>query len=378
MKPLMTLTQEIFECPTAPFREGWVLEKIRLELMRLRVPYVEDKFGNIISGVKTLKGLSQKTSMVGLIAHTDHPGFHLTEQVAKNTWKARWLGGGPGHHMKGSWVRIHHPLLPDQSIRGKIVKSQGLGKDKRGCDWIWIQVKESQSDFLDTQCFGQFDYPGFYLRGKRIFTRAADDLAGLVTILATYERLPRPLRKHLLGIFTRAEEVGFRGALGVLYQKYLPRQGRYISLEASRTLPGARLGKGPVIRLGDRRSLFDSSTIWYLDRASQELQKQKKLRFQRRIMDGGTCEATPFNLHGLKTAGLAVPLGNYHNQGKNKPGPEYIDTRDLQAQVELCCEFLKQFLNQKDPDLQLDKTLLEGFKKDLKYFNQKFPFMARK
>ena len=40
-------------------------------------------------------------------------------------------------------------------------------------------------------------------------------------ILSTLARLKLREKKHMLGIFTRAEEVGFRGTLGVIYEKLL-------------------------------------------------------------------------------------------------------------------------------------------------------------
>src|SRR5439155_1273907 len=102
--------------------------------------------------------------------------------------------------------------------------------------------------------------------------------------------------------------VGFRGALGIIYGKVFGSQSSVISLEASRQLPGARIGQGPVIRLGDKRTLFDSAVTSRLDLAAAHLQKRnKKFAVQRRIMNGGTCEATPFNLHGTPASGLAVP-----------------------------------------------------------------------
>lgn len=36
-------------------------------------------------------------------------------------------------------------------------------------------------------------------------------------------------------------------------------------------------------------------------------------RHQRRIMDGGACEAMAATVFGIPAIGLSVPLGNYHN-----------------------------------------------------------------
>ncbi len=383
MKSVRDLTRDLFNCPTAPFREIWVLNHIKSELERLKVPYFCDRFGNVVAGVSSQKLLKARPRLA-LMAHTDHPGFHLIKKMG-TLWKARWHGGGPGHSMRGALVAIHHPSYPGAYLRGVIKRSQGLGSDKRGCDWIWIQPQKPHTlaqqkifENLGPDCFGAFDFPGFKQRGNRIFTRAADDLAGCATILSTFESLPKKERGHLVGIFTRAEEVGFRGALALLYHNVIPPNVLTISLEASRTLPGARLGKGPVIRLGDRRTLFDSEIISLIDDASRRLKKQDRhFSTQRRIMDGGTCEATPFNLYGRRCAGLAVPLGNYHNQGVGKPGPEYIDLRDLQANVALCSEVVKVFAKNSAPFKNFDRDLRRGFKSHLPLFKNPV-FTARR
>src|SRR5690606_40819613 len=99
--------------------------------------------------------------------------------------------------------------------------------------------------------------------------------------------------------------------------------------EASRTLPGALFGEGPVIRLGDASTLFDSNFSLFMQKQAQELKKKDKdFKFQKKIMDGGSCEATALSQFGYKTMGLAVPLKNYHNMGPKGPAPEVIHMDD--------------------------------------------------
>ena len=63
-------------------------------------------------------------------------------------------------------------------------------------------------------------------------------------------------------------------------------------------------------------------------------------------MDGGTCEATVYCAEGFKSSGLALPLGNYHNQagldrGAIKMGPERVMVNDFVAEVRLLLELAK-------------------------------------
>ncbi len=54
-------------------------------------------------------------------------------------------------------------------------------------------------------------------------------------------------------------------------------------------------------------------------------------------MAGGTCEATAFGAFGYRSAGIALPLVAYHNQGPKGVAPEEIDVRDLEHAVQLIC-----------------------------------------
>ena len=60
-------------------------------------------------------------------------------------------------------------------------------------------------------------------------------------------------------------------------------------------------------------------------------------------MDGGTREASVFCAYGFRSSGLALPLGNYHNQGfstdgKPEIGPENVHAEDFLAEVQLLTE----------------------------------------
>lgn len=371
MKSVEAVLKEVFQNPTAPYRENWVLDYVHTELKHMKVPFFYDRWGNIIAGSSNSRAL-KNSERVALMAHTDHPGFHVLGPPRKGIVKARWLGGCPPK-IRGAKIAIHIPAVPRKIIKGKIISAKLTGK-KRLFDIKLASLKGSED--IDHHCFGAFDFSAFTRRGYKIFTRAADDLAGVTIILTTLARLKPNERKNMLGIFTRAEEVGFRGALGIIYDQAIGKKNTAISLEASRQLPGARLGKGPVIRLGDKRTLFDSYSISRLDQAGAVLGKKiKNFKVQRRIMNGGTCEATPFNLHGISTSGLAVPLGNYHNERRNgTPGAEFIDLRDVHGAVKLCVEFYKQMSRNGNPLGGFVKDLAQGFKSDSHFLKARIPF----
>jgi len=123
-----------------------------------------------------------------------------------------------------------------------------------------------------------------------------------------------------------------------------------ISLETSRTLAGAVIGKGPVVRLGDRRTVFSSAPLQIL---SDLAEKHLPRRHQRRVMEGRACEASATVAWGLPTVAISLLLGNYHNQGfeggpecrgEGGPAPEFIHLDDLTGMTTLCLALMTKDL----------------------------------
>jgi endoglucanase len=188
--------------------------------------------------------------------------------------------------------------------------------------------------------FGTWDLIPFRRRGERIYTKGADDLVGCAVILCALRGLAeRGTPARLQGIFTRAEEQGFIGTLGMIRGGFLSPATRVISVETSKALPGAVLGGGPVIRLGDRTSMFHPQMALFMDHVAREMKrKEPEFVYQRRLMDGGTCEATPYQWNGHVAGGIAIPLHNYHNQGRGGIGPEAVHLGDVERTVRFLVE----------------------------------------
>jgi endoglucanase len=188
-----------------------------------------------------------------------------------------------------------------------------------------------------------WDFPGWSVRNGSIRSRCLDDLLGAAAALAALDELSRrrPRGAHVWGYFTRAEEIGLYGALAGIRARVIPRDARVLSLETSRALPWAAPGDGVIVRVGDARSLFDPRLMKVLHDAAAGLAREEPgFRFQRRLMDGGSCEATAFCAAGYRAGGLALPLVNYHNMsgldgGEPGIGPETIRVSDFGSEVRL-------------------------------------------
>ena len=139
-------------------------------------------------------------------------------------------------------------------------------------------------------------------------------------------------------LFTRAEEVGFVGALAACRLRTIPRKCFVVAVETSSELINARMGDGPILRVGDRSSVFSPAVTAYCQRVAERLVRRdiaKKGRsnrfcYQRKLMDGGSCEATAYCQLGYDATGMCLALGNYHNMDvrRGKIGSEYVNVHD--------------------------------------------------
>lgn len=363
----LLLLREILQQPAAPFREHHVAKTVSKHLHQASVPHFFDPIGNLIIGVASksdyqqlLRKKSNEPVRV-FVAHMDHPGFHGTRWLNNSSLAIKWHGGSPVKHLAGAKV-----WLADES--GQVAEGQlsnvNLLKSKMAIDTAVVRFKnltDSVTAVRASNLFGGFSFRSHsWISGKRLYTRAADDLVGVFCIVASAIDLFRRQRKNdsFIGLLTRAEEVGFVGAVRHLELGWLRAKKRPIicvSLEASRHLAGARIGEGPVVRLGDRRTPFDSGALQVL---SELALKTLPGRHQRRLMDGGACEATATTAWGLPTVGITLPLGNYHNQGldggmecpkPSGPAPEFVHLGDVSDELKLCKALMKNGLNWSDP-----------------------------
>ena len=376
------LLMALLSQPTAPFREMFVTRWVTAVLAQHAIPYFIDPIGNIVVGATSLtdyRRLLRETSSEPLrvfIAHMDHPGFHGVRWLAPTVLQIRWHGGSPTKLLRGSRVWLTTAAgWTGEGVLGNIKlhpKGYAIGTAE-------VQVKASlrmDGRPAAKQLFGGFQFrKPVWKSGSKLYTQAADDLVGVFCIVATalevFGKRRQQQRPPFIGLLTRAEEVGLVGAVGHLEAGYLQAARRpvvCVSLEASRTLPGAVVGKGPIVRLGDRRTPFQADYLQVLtELAESVLPKQH----QRRIMDGGSCEGSAAMAYGLPTIALAVPLGNYHNQGLeggpdcrgvNGPAPEFVHIEDIEGQRQLCVALMTAQLPWNRPWHKVKSRLQENYR----------------
>ena len=319
--------------PTVPYHERRALTAIAAELTRLGLPVTHDEYGQV--STRITRGEPKRA--VAFVAHTDHPGF---EVIAANgsEGSVRVLGG-------------LRPRLFKEPVGVLIYDDEGGGPTRGTLTDFTLEVDVDQNALgrclisadreLAVGQWAVLDLPAFERSGDELRLRAADDLAGCALVVSTLALLrdePRAFDVH--AVFTRAEETGLFGARIVAEDGALPLDTLVISVEASNAT-FAPAGSGAVVRAGDLHNTFSNQAERYLRVAQERLRDaDPPVRTQRRLLAGGTCEASAFVRLGWAATGIALPNVNYHNapDGADHFAPEIVRLSDLLSGIALLAE----------------------------------------
>lgn len=332
--------RELLSVPTAPYFEDgelgvierFVREREGLELRR-------DEHHNLIVAWNGVRKPRAKQRTLAFSAHLDHPGFRYEGKRA-GKHRATFLGGVPARYMAGAAVRFFAPGGTQALATARVERVVQESDAGLACELEAFEGRAAR------EMFGVFDLPDGVLRGTRLHARVCDDLMGAAAILALLDELVRTgSEQPCLGIFTRAEETGFVGCLGLVQSRALPADLDVVGLECSPRRAAAKVGHGPVIRVGDRRSVFDPYLTHHLQRAAESLSARvAAFVAQRALMDGGSCESTAYNAFGVRAGAACLALGNYHNCGPNGAvAAEYVDWNDFEGLVALLLEAARSY-----------------------------------
>ncbi len=322
----LELAERLMRQPAVAYQESLVWTVVEAVCEEHGLSCGTDRWGNRHVRYNTA---GRRRPMV-LAAHMDHPGFEIVKEIGNGRWHARFLGGvGDPWFKRGVPVRLH-----PGNLKAKLGRRPGKAKEFE----LKASARGTYAGGSLPPRFAVWDLESFAVRRGKIHGRACDDLIGVAAILATLIELKRRRAKvHVIGLITRAEEVGFQGALAAVADGLVPKNALAISLETSREMPPVKMGQGVILRVGDRASIFGSKATRFLAEVAADVQKSDKaFRCQRALMSGGTCEGSVFQEYGLETAALCVALGNYHNCGaEHRIKAEHVSAQDAQSMVDL-------------------------------------------
>jgi endoglucanase len=324
---------ELTGLPTGAGLESRVIEWIESWAKRRKtVTLTRDAFGNLT--IKRKGARSKKP--IYFTAHLDHPAFAVTEILDHGkTIQAEFRGGVHDDYFKGTPVVLH--LQDKEPVPGKVVS---LDRKRSG---QLMQLVTIELDRITPVLPGDlvtWALPKPKIVKRRLHTPACDDLAAVAAAICAYERLLKDTKSmgDVRLLFTLAEEVGFIGAIGAAKAGSVPKDSTLVCLENSKSMAESPIGDGPIIRVGDRISIFDPELTARLVAVAEAVAKEdKQFKYQRKLMPGGACEATAFRAYGYLSSCICLPLGNYHNmdEAKKKIAPESISVDDYHQLVQL-------------------------------------------
>jgi len=319
------ILRDVLTLPTAPFREQAVVDYIRRFAADHGLKFSQDGGGNVLVRYRRGRGGAKWV----FTAHMDHPGFVAVRRRGRTLW-AEFRGGVGLEYFKGARARF---FAPDGEIGAVVESARATGRRS----WLAVRLKLDALADVPAGTVGMWDFPGMRIRRGRVSARGCDDQVGVAAVLCAMRRLVRQgVDADVTGLLTRAEEVGFVGALAACRQRSIPLRTPVIGLETSLAQPQAPLGGGVVIRVGDAMRTFDPSLTAHITAVAARAAGQGELTYCRCLMPGGTCESTAYQAYGYRAAALCVPLGNYHNRGPNtKIAPEQIHLDDFASLVSL-------------------------------------------
>ncbi|HET8569310.1 MAG TPA: M20/M25/M40 family metallo-hydrolase [Candidatus Limnocylindria bacterium] len=326
---VLGVLERVGSAPTAPYHERYALDAIEAELRALGIDATRDRYGQV--GARVARGGAARALV--LVAHTDHPGFHVVAADGREG-RVRVSGG----FRERTLVRPI-PVLVHDDEGGAPVRAtiDGYVRDLDEAENSPGHARITASGPLREGQWAVPDLPGLEVRGDELHMRAADDLAGCALAVLTLAALREEARPHdVHALFTRAEETGLFGARLAAEDGGIPRDAYVVSIEASNAVY-APPGAGIVVRVGDLHNTFSNEAERYL-RVAQERLAARGIPTQRRLLPGGTCEASAFVRLGWVATAVALPNTNYHNDGPGGIAPEVVRLTDLVSGIALLAE----------------------------------------
>ncbi len=356
----LNVLKSLLSVPTAPFHEEAVVEQVRRWAEKRGADFRRDKAGNVF--VHYRRGRPRGDSRWVFAAHMDHPGFVVRRGRRRSVW-ADFFGNVGREYFPGGRVRLFAP-------GGEVLATVRSVRRSKDSPALSCRLELDSPADVPPETVGMWDLPAMRIRGKRLISRACDDVVGAAAIVcAMDEIISRKIDADVTALLTRAEEAGLVGAVAACETGSIPNDAMIVSVETSKAMPKARLGDGVVVRVGDAVRTFDPVLTRFVSRVARAVERRdRNFRFVRQLMPGGTCESTVYALWDHVTTGLCLPLANYHNQGPNgRIAAEQVNTDDFDALVKLMVALPDEKRGPRDTDQALKKIFRQVLKTRRKY-----------
>lgn len=352
---------EVTSIPSAAGREQRVVAWLeRFVAERPAWSMSKDPAGNLVVERANSTSHSASSRPIFITAHLDHPAFVIERVISPSVFEVSFRGGVMDEYFQSARVVAYDNT--DQQHRGVLTGTMpGPDNGQAGPFKHYLFELDRATDALNIGDVAVWDLGPAQVINNQMHTLACDDLSAVAAMACLLDVLQHvEPTQDVRFLFTRAEEVGFIGAIATIRHGTMPKNSRVIALENSRAFPESPIHGGPIVRVGDRMSVFSPvltdaiakraeeiagapSTVT----ASQKLSNLPQWKWQRKLMAGGACEASVYFNAGYEATCVCLPLGNYHNMADlaavqantnttpPKVGREFIGIDDYHALIDL-------------------------------------------
>jgi endoglucanase len=330
---------ELTAIPTAAGQEHRVIDWIeRWATNQKGITLTRDRFGNLL--LKQNRSSSKKP--IYITAHLDHPAFVVRRQIDEQHLEMEFRGGVNDKYFVGANVEVF-----DNEDNGYAGTIQSLKARAKPFKRVVVKLKRPVVGILFKGDVARWRLGRPVVKNGLLHAPACDDLGGVAAAISALSVI-KGMRGlgHVCVLLTLAEEIGLVGAIAAAKHGTIQKSSRLLCLETSRSFPESPIGDGPILRVGDRTSVFAPELTNSIAEIMNMYQAvHKKFKWQRKLMPGGTCESTAFCEFGFLSTCLCLPLGNYHNMHDidgvihkkkvAKIAPEIISVDDFHGLVKM-------------------------------------------
>ena len=313
-----SLLTRLTEAPGISGREEKVREMVGKRLSHIGAESRTDAMGNLIAHIPG------NGPRVALIAHMDEIGFMVSKIEKDGFIRVMPVGGVDQQVFWAQKVMVHgRQDLPGVvgSVPPHLLKNSD-GSDKK----YGLPIEEGFIDLgLPPQVVRDLTAIGdpvtyatrSWENETSFFAKALDDRVGLFIMLESIERVKR-IDCDLFVIASTQEEYGLRGAGPAVHavapQIAIALEGTVASDTPNVKLPSNTVptvqGKGPEIRMTDKRMISDRKLVDYLVRLAME----EKIPHQVVVKNTGATDAAAGQISavGAKACAVSVPTRYIH------------------------------------------------------------------
>lgn len=288
--------------------EGLIRKLIGKHLAGLVDEVRTDRLGNLIA-VKRPSAKSGQGKRIMLAAHMDEIGVMVTHVDAQGFCRFTTIGGVLTNTLIGSRVQFANGVEGAFGMEGSPISRERPTPQKLFLD-VGASTKEDAGVQIgDTAVFRS----SFGAVGDRLFAANLDDRIGCAVLIQTLREL-ESTPHEVLAVFTVQEEVGTRGATTAGYGLE-PEVVLAIDVTATGDFPEATpmevaLGKGPAIKIMDRRMIVHPKVRGWLESAA----KANNVPYQLEVLELGTTDAAAVQVTraGVPAGTVSIPCRYVH------------------------------------------------------------------